>query len=238
MQFALVDGQPQEAQRGLSATCPNCGHPLVAKCGEHRINHWAHKGTLDCDPWWENETEWHRGWKGLFPISWQEVIHQAESGEKHIADVKTENGWVIEFQHSYLNPDERRSRNAFYQKLIWVVNGTRRKRDRAQMITAWNDAGRTNAPFVRRLYPDDCALLRDWGETTAPIFFDCGPDQPLWWLLAKGQSGLAYVGAWHRTNLIQILLGQAHHEAQDFESFVKELATLVAEYERALRYRR
>ena len=52
--------------------------------------HWAHRGSRFCDPWWENETEWHRSWKGQFPVNWQEVVHQAETGEKHIADVKTE----------------------------------------------------------------------------------------------------------------------------------------------------
>jgi hypothetical protein len=109
---------------------------MVAKCGEERIWHWAHQGTRTCDSWWEPETEWHRAWKGKFPIAWQEVIHPAENGEKHIADVKTDHGWVIEFQYSFIKPDERRSRNAFYPKLVWVVNGTRRKRDRAQFLRA------------------------------------------------------------------------------------------------------
>lgn len=45
-----------------------------------------------------------------------------ESGEKHIADVKTDSGWVLEFQHSNINPKERLSRNSFYPKLVWVVD--------------------------------------------------------------------------------------------------------------------
>ena len=233
----MVNSQRQEAQLGLVGSCPWCDQPMIARCGEVYAHHWAHHGKRVCDPWWENETEWHRAWKGLFPTSWQEVIHHAPSGEKHIADVKTESGWVVEFQHSFLNPDERRTRNAFYQKLVWVVDGTRRKRDKLQLLKAWNDAGYTNAPFVRRLYPDECTLLREWGDTTAPIFFDCGTDQPLWWLLAKGQSGLAYVGMWPRVNLVQILLGEAHAEAKDFEKFVREIAKLVGDYERELRYR-
>ena len=94
MRFALVNGQRQEAQPNLSAKCPTCDQPMVAKCGEVRISHWAHQRTLLCDPWWENETEWHRAWKGQFPESWQEVVHQADNGEKHIADVKTDQGWV------------------------------------------------------------------------------------------------------------------------------------------------
>lgn len=53
--------------------------------------HWAHKGRLPCDPWWEPETEWHRMWKDYFPSQNQEVVHfDAATGEKHVADVKTD----------------------------------------------------------------------------------------------------------------------------------------------------
>ena len=93
----------------------------VAKCGDIRVRHWAHKGHLVCDPWWENETKWHRDWKDHFPTNWQEVVHRAADGERHIADVTTGEGWVIEFQHSYLRPEERRSRDAFYPKLIGLA---------------------------------------------------------------------------------------------------------------------
>jgi hypothetical protein len=112
MKFAIVEGERREAQPGLSGKCPGCGAVVIAKCGEVRIRHWAHKGTVTCDPWWENETEWHRGWKNEFPDDWQEVRHTAQSGERHIADVKTECGY-IEFQHSPLKPYERRAREAF-----------------------------------------------------------------------------------------------------------------------------
>jgi competence protein CoiA len=103
-EYALVNGQRQEAQPNLSGECPNCTGPMVAKCGEVRAKHWAHVGKRICDPWWENETEWHRAWKGQFPADWQEIVHPGENGEKHIADVKTDQGWVLEFQHSHLDP--------------------------------------------------------------------------------------------------------------------------------------
>ena len=44
---------------------------------------------------------------------WQEVVHVADDGEKHIADVKTPSGLVIEFQHSYIAPDEIMAAKAF-----------------------------------------------------------------------------------------------------------------------------
>jgi competence CoiA-like predicted nuclease len=138
MKFSLVNGQRQEAQPSLSGKCPACDQAMVARCGEVNVWHWAHKGRCTGDSWWENETEWHRAWKGKFPESWQEIVHRADGGEKHIADVKTDHGWVIEFQHSYLKPEERRSRDAFYPKLVWVVNGARRKRDSEQFRKALN----------------------------------------------------------------------------------------------------
>lgn len=119
MKFALINGDRVEATKGAKGLCQCCGKELIAKCGEVRIHHWARKGNHSCDPWWENETEWHRAWKGQFPVNWQEVVYQAEDGEKHIADVKTDTGWVIEFQHSYIKPEERRSRDAFYKKIVW-----------------------------------------------------------------------------------------------------------------------
>ncbi len=43
--------------------------------------------------------------------------------------MKTEQGFVIEFQHSPLDPQERAAREAFYQNMVWVVDGTRLKKD-------------------------------------------------------------------------------------------------------------
>ena len=173
MKFALVNGQRQEAQPIHSGKCQICDHPMVAKCGEVRIWHWAHQGRRFCDHWWENETEWHRKWKAEFPDAWQEIVRHADDGTKHIADIETEHGWVIEFQHSSIRPEERRSRDAFYRQLVWVVDGTRRKRDAAQFARAWSDGTPVGKAFpVQRLYADDCALLREWSGSLAPIFFD------------------------------------------------------------------
>src|ERR1041385_5779332 len=134
MKFARVNGQRQEAQPNLSGECCGCGLPVIAKCGNIRVRHWAHRAGGVCDPWWENETEWHRAWKDLFPAECQEVVHHAGDGELHIADVKTHDGWFIEFQPSPISPEERRSREAFYQSLIWVVDGTTLKRGQRHFL--------------------------------------------------------------------------------------------------------
>lgn len=236
MKYAIVNGQRQEAQPNLSGKCPACGHPMIAKCGEVKIWHWAHKGSRLCDPWWENETEWHRAWKGQFPVNWQEVVHKAKNGEKHIADVKTDHGWVIEFQHSYIRPEERRSRDTFYPKLVWVVDGARRKRDRAQFLNVLKKGVPVgeNSPF-RIVFSDKCVLLREWAGSHAPIFFDFGGERVLWWLLDSRPDGQAYVAPFSRTDFIDIHRGRATQMANDFDRFVKDISKLVTDYESHLR---
>ncbi len=101
-------------------TCYFCEQKMVAKCGEIVAWHWAHSPRRRCDPWWETETEWHRKWKNYFPERCQ---LDEETGEKHIADIKTDRGVIIELQHSSIKPGELRSREQFYDSMIWVVDG-------------------------------------------------------------------------------------------------------------------
>lgn len=124
MQYALVDDERKEAFPGGTGSCPTCAAAMVAKCGPRVIHHWAHCGRRNCDPWWENETEWHREWKNRFPEDCREISHTAPDGEIHRADIKTPTGIYIEVQHSSMTDAERESREAFYQNLVWVIDGT------------------------------------------------------------------------------------------------------------------
>jgi len=232
MKFSLVNGQRQEAQPSLSGKCPVCDQVMVARCGEVNIWHWAHKGRRTCDLWWENETEWHRTWKGQFPESWQEIVHRSDSGEKHIADVKTDHGWVLEFQHSYLKPEERRSRNAFYPKLVWVVNGARRKRDSEQFRRALIQGTPIGSNArIRIHFADECAILRDWLGTNAPVFIDFGAGPTLWWILAGMPNGSVDVAPFARSELIEICRQGATQKAREFEAFVSSLRGAASEAE-------
>lgn len=195
MKYAVVDGKKTEAARGVVGTCPSCGADLFAKCGEVRVKHWAHKGNRMCDPWWENETEWHRDWKGRFPVDWQEVVHFDEKGEKHIADVKTSEDWVLEFQHSFLKPEERRAREAFYGKLIWIVDGLRRKRDKPQFVRLVNQGKvLNNKPLIVRLhFPEECTIVKERLDSSAFTFLDFHEEDQaarslLWFLGPKGAN--------------------------------------------------
>jgi competence protein CoiA len=179
MKYADVEGERREAQRGLSGKCAYCGDAMIAKCGDYRVRHWAHTAIRTCDPWREPETEWHRAWKNHFPEAWQEIIHHSKDGEKHIADVKSESGVVLEFQHSHLRREERESREMFYQKMVWVVDGLRRVRDRSRFFALLTGASIVKAkPLTFSLPSNDGALLRDWVGSRKPVFFDFG-DNPV-----------------------------------------------------------
>jgi len=59
----------------------------------------------------------------LFPSVHREVSYTAPDGEIHRADVVTQFGIVIEFQHSQMTDAERLSREYFYKNLVWVLDG-------------------------------------------------------------------------------------------------------------------
>lgn len=211
MKFAIVDGEKSEATKGDKGSCPSCGSELVAKCGEFKVNHWAHKGRRNCDPWWENETEWHRSWKDCFPKEWQEIVHIDEkTGEKHIADVKTESDWVLEFQHSPINPEERVSRNSFYPKLVWVLDGVRRSRDKLSFYRTLEDFFLTSEdPRFKRMFgQDDCKLIKEWHTSNALVFLDFQDvdkdNQPIIWFLFPKAANEAYLWLITRAEFIEL----------------------------------
>lgn len=181
MRFALVHGVRTEASPGLRGACPHCppgaANVMIARCGRFVTWHWAHQSRTHCDPWWEPETPWHRSWKALFPPDWQEVLQVDEaSGERHVADVRTGSGLVIELQHSPLDRAEMLSREAFYQRLVWVVDGRRRPLDREHFHLALERPSAAR-PHVRTLrWFSRSKLLHAWREARAPVYLDFGHD--------------------------------------------------------------
>ena len=224
MKYALVNGEKEEATRGARGVCQICGSELIAKCGEIKINHWAHKGNRNCDPWWENETDWHRSWKNNFPKEWQEIVYTDEnSGEKHIADVKTSSNWVLEFQHSHINPEERRSRNSFYHNLVWVLDGTRRKRDKTNFHRVLNEfSTRSDDPRFKAIFgQDDCKLIKEWHESNALVFLDFQDEdetkQPIiWFLFPKIAENEAHLFSISRDYFIEL------HNNDKFDELVEK----------------
>ena len=213
MRFAIANHAKIEASPGLIGSCPACGSPVVSKCGRNRVWHWAHKGNRNCDPWWEPETEWHRSWKAQFPVDQQEVRQQANDGEWHIADVKTERSVVFEFQHSHLALEERISRDAFYGNLIWVVDGTRLKRIAKQFFTGFQ----SNYPgsllwrddTFHSIRADYCDFPAEWKDCIHPVCFDfntSGEPKRVWCLFPEDVQGYRIVRKIEVKELVRLAL--------------------------------
>lgn len=174
MKFAIVNNKKTEAEKGLSGICPICQEQVIPRCGQYKVNHWAHKNLNNCDKWWESETEWHRNWKDLFPKDWQEIVaYDEKTGEKHIADIKTESNLVVEFQHSNISEEERVSRENFYKKMVWVIDGTRRKRDFEKFCRCLEFGlfivQKTNIYILKYGLHN---LPREWIKSKVPVLFD------------------------------------------------------------------
>lgn len=173
MRFALVNHTKTEAQKGFKGVCPNCGAELIPKCGDYKIHHWAHKGNKNCDPWQEQETEWHRAWKNNYPKEWQEVTAKDEAtGEKHIADVRTLHNLVIEFQHSFIDPEERTSRENFYKNMVWVVDGTRLKKDYPRFFKSIKKFQHTDKKGIFMVDNTEEVFPANWLNSSVPVVFD------------------------------------------------------------------
>ena len=222
MKYAIVGGNKTEAFKGGRGICPSCNSELIARCGDVKINHWAHKGTRNCDTWWENEKEWHRQWKNNFPVEWQEIVHFDKKDEKHIADVKTDKDWVLEFQHSYIKREEQNSRNAFYSKLVWVVDGLRRETDKIQFQKILEESSKApvgNVNIRKINFPEESRLLREWLNCGVPVFFDFDElnKSILWFLLPLNINGEAYLTPFSRKEFIEV------HKDNGFDELIYKL---------------
>ena len=221
MKYAIVDGTRQEASPGARGACPVCGAILTPRCGKIRVPHWAHPPGI-VDHRWEPETAWHRAWKAPFPRECQEVVLQAVNGEKHIADVKTAHGRVLEFQHSSISDEERRSREEFHRPMYWIVDGQKLKRDRLRFTEALR-YGRVASvrPWTMIAPIRECVLLRKWADSRVWVFFDFGESDeggevyrfgaPILWALEPGrQTGLAVLKPVFRQKFIDAMLRGEH----------------------------
>jgi competence protein CoiA len=215
MRYALAGDQRVEAYRGGRGMCRRCNGEVIAKCGTHRVAHWAHWGIRDCDAWAEKETEWHRAWKNNFPAECQEFIqHDGQSGEKHIADVRTPHGLVVEFQHSHLDPQERTKRERFYGNMVWVVDGTRLRGDYPRFDKGKGDLRRTKIQGCFLLASPDKCLPAMWLDSSVPVIFDFrgvderqSPDpyrEGLWCLLPGRAGGSAWVIGMLREQFVEV----------------------------------
>ena len=91
--------------------------------------------------------------------------------ERHIADIRLENELVIEFQHASLAPEERAKRETFYQKMVWVVDGGRLKRDWPRFQKAINNLNQIGKGIYLPEIPEE-HFPNTWITSRVPVLFD------------------------------------------------------------------
>lgn len=243
MKFAMVSGNRMEPQRGLRGLCINCETETIAKCGNVRIKHWAHKSNLSCDHWWENQTEWHRAWKNHFPLEWQEVRHtDFASGERHIADIKTVSGLIIEFQYSAISSEEVQSREKFYKNMVWVVNGTRLKNNYPHFCKGFSNLRplKNISGIFLSLVPHAC-FPASWLNSSVPIYLDFQDSNPanqqdrlrspLWCLFPGRMEGYAVVAGVPREDFIKFASEAPHFLfAREMLSNISQVISEIKKY--------
>jgi len=107
-------------------------------------------------------------------------VFDEELTDCHIADVKTKAGLVIEFQRSTIHPDEVDARQSFYQRMIWVIDGSRNEFDRinfSNMRSGVDEDGLAHFHWFGR------SKLFDRWHTTKPVFIDFGEKFGFWRIL-------------------------------------------------------
>ena len=159
-----------------------------------------------------------RGKTTFRPNAKSYIQHDVQSGEKHIADVRTEHGLVIEFQHSHLDPLERAARERFYGNMVWVVDGTRLQRDYPRFNKGKDGFRRTNIQgYYLLTFPEECFPAM-WLDSSVLVIFDFrGVDdsQPpdlfrngLWCLLPGRVAGSAVVVGSRRGEFVKVALSR------------------------------
>lgn len=122
----------------LEFICPHCKSQVKIRNGVYNAPHFYHMAGTACEvsEYDNNMSEWHRNCQLLFPkqfreirissiIKWDSEDQDEWSRETHIADICIGN-YVIEFQHSPMDPDTFNERTVFYTelgyKLIWIFD--------------------------------------------------------------------------------------------------------------------
>lgn len=163
MRFSLLNNVRSEALPKARGVCEVCGLATIAKCGSLVIHHWAHERGAECDSWFENEGPWHRKWKDFAPSDRQEVTVTKE-GKSHRADVMLADGTVVELQHSPISIEDVKAREAHYESMIWLVDGTEAFEE--GRLEVWLSSAPHHFEWSHK--------KRWWMECESPILIDLG----------------------------------------------------------------
>jgi len=242
MHIAIVNNERALPSPRATGSCPKCGGPVIAKCGDIKVHHWAHRGRTSCDHGRDQRTPWHHAWQNMFPTDWLERRHCAESGEIHIADVRTERGLIIEVQHSPLRAEEISAREGFYRNMVWVVNGARVQADLLRFLKGSRSA---SSPWRHAFYlvsAPERFFPQAWLKCRKPVFFDFENGwklteatqplvRPLWCLLPGRMFGRAVVVCMSRSTFVRRARERSH--VLPVAAIMRRIERLIPEHQKA-----
>src|SRR5262249_41250054 len=121
-----------------------------------------------------------------------------------------------------------------YPKMVWVVHGRRRKRDMTQFFASL-EAGSViyREPMIVSVRWKEGALLRDWGASRVPVYFDF--ETPLLWRLSPSDPhGRSYLTPVQKAEFLSICLNGLPFE-EDYAAVVEHVVAAHLKHQQAPR---
>jgi hypothetical protein len=173
---ALMSGEYAYATAGGRGTCGDCSEPVLAKCGEIVRHHWAHQPGSECVWAGAPETEWHASWK----FECTDPARVEVTRGNHRADAISPSGYVLEFQHSQIDPADVKARERHWRRGAWVADGIEHYADERLEVSYHPDRrDDTYRNFVWRWSPHLLNTAR-W-----PVWVDLEPESDTILLVGK-----------------------------------------------------
>jgi len=140
-----------------------------------------------------------------------------------------------------MGDEERKARNTFYKKIVWVVDGTRRKTDIDQFshLLASSIKLKTKNPTFAVNPDNKNRLLAEWHNNDSMVFFDFKQfDQDgqriIWFVLPKLELKDAYIPGFSTYLFIQAfpvsLFIETHINSVFDQFFTREIYEHVLQY--------
>lgn len=105
--------------KNIDAYCLECNQLVIACIGEIVEPYWRHYVETNCKGS-DGETEWHFEMKTMFNTDEKDYTEVTVNGK--IADIKLDNGLVIECQHSPISTHEVMTREVRYRNMMWIFD--------------------------------------------------------------------------------------------------------------------
>lgn len=110
-----LNDQKIKAEPNIKAFCPGCSQPLISKCGDINIWHFAHKSKSQCD--YKPSSQWSLEWKSLFPKELVEIKRHYQ-----FVDLILPNNLAVEFQHSSISLSEMIEKTNYWKNILWIFH--------------------------------------------------------------------------------------------------------------------